>query len=300
VFLANMAARTKRILLGTGAVILPWNDPLRVAEKIALLDHLADGRVLFGMGRGLARREYAGFGIPMDESRERFDESARMVLDALETGVIEGQGPYFPQPRTPIRPSPARSFRARTYCVAMSPDSVIVAADLGARMVMFSQQPWENQATSVATYRERVASVHGREPEPPMVCDFVYCDSDAARAEDAAHRYIAGYLASVMEHYELQSDHFKQAKGYESYGSAVDMMRAIGLDKLCEMYLGVNVWGTPDQILDRLQARREVVGDHDLTCCFRFAGLPYDDAEASMRLFAAEVLPRVGAQPAVR
>jgi alkanesulfonate monooxygenase SsuD/methylene tetrahydromethanopterin reductase-like flavin-dependent oxidoreductase (luciferase family) len=299
VFLANMAARTKRILLGTGAVILPWNTPLRVAEKIALLDHLADGRVLFGMGRGLARREYAGFGIPMGESRDRFDESARMVLDALETGVIEGQGPHFPQPRTPIRPAPARSFRGRTYCVAMSPDSVVAAADLGARMVMFSQQPWENQATSVAAYRERVTSVHGREPDPPMVCDFVYCDPDAARAEDAAHRYIAGYLASVMEHYELQSDHFKQAKGYESYGSAVDMMRAIGLDQLCEMYLGVNVWGTPDQILERLQARREVVGDHDLTCCFRFAGLPYDDAEASMRLFAAEVLPRVGAQHAV-
>ena len=57
------------------------------------------------------------------------------------------------------------------------------------------------------------------------------------------------------------------------------------------MYLDVNVWGTPDQILERLHARREVVGDHDLTCCFRYAGLPYDDAEASMRLFAREVLP---------
>src|SRR3981081_863843 len=62
VFLANMAARTKRILLGPVAGILPWNDPLRLAEKIALLYHLSDGRVLFGMGRGLARREYAGFG----------------------------------------------------------------------------------------------------------------------------------------------------------------------------------------------------------------------------------------------
>ena len=94
-----------------------------------------------------------------------------------------------------------------------------------------------------------------------------------------------------MEHYELESDHFKQAKGYESYGSAVDMLRAIGLDKLCEMYLGVNVWGTPDQIIERLRARREVIGDHDLTCCFRYAGLPLRGAEASMRLFAEEVLP---------
>jgi len=293
VFLAHMAARTRRIRLGTGAVILPWNDPLRVAEKIALLDHLSNGRVLFGMGRGLARCEYAGFGIPMDESRDRFDEAARMILDALDTGVIAGDGPYFPQPRTTIRPAPSRSFVDRTYCVAMSPDSVLAAADLGARMVMFSQRPWADQAESVRTYRERFAELHPREPAPPVVCDFVYCDADAGRAEELAHKHIAGYLTSVMQHYELESDHFKQAKGYESYGSAVDLLRAIGLDKLCEMYLGVNVWGTPDQIVDRLHDRREVIGDHDLTCCFRYAGLPYEQAEASMRLFAAEVLPRV-------
>jgi alkanesulfonate monooxygenase SsuD/methylene tetrahydromethanopterin reductase-like flavin-dependent oxidoreductase (luciferase family) len=252
------------------------------------------------MGRGLARCEYAGFGIPMDESRDRFDESARMILRALETGVIEGSGPYFPQPRTPIRPAPAATFEGRTYCVAMSPDSVLAAADLGARMVMFSQRPWEDQAASVATYRERFAGAHGSDPGPPVVCDFVYCDADATRAEEVAHKHIAGYLASVMEHYELESDHFKHAKGYESYGNAVDMLRAIGLDKLCAMYLSVNVWGTPDQIVERLQARRAVIGDHDLTCCFRYAGLPFGEAEASMRLFAAEVLPVVQVEPAVR
>ena len=74
--LSYLAGRTSSIKLGTGAVILPWNDPLRVAEKITLLDHLAEGRVVFGMGRGLAKMEYAGFGLDMNESRERFDEAA--------------------------------------------------------------------------------------------------------------------------------------------------------------------------------------------------------------------------------
>jgi len=75
-FLSYLAARTTRIGLATGAVILPWNDPLRVAEKVCLLDHLSGGRAVFGMGRGLARREYQPFGIDMDTSRERFDEAA--------------------------------------------------------------------------------------------------------------------------------------------------------------------------------------------------------------------------------
>src|SRR4051794_22259931 len=291
VLLAHMAARTTQIQLGTGAVILPWNQPLRVAEKLALLDHLSGGRVLFGMGRGLSRQEYAGFGIAMDESRDRFDEASRMVLDALDTGFIEGDGPYFPQPRTEIRPRPERSFRDRIYCVAMSPDSVDAAADLGARMVSFSQRPWPDQAVALQTYRSRFESAHGHAPGPPMICDFVYCDRDRGRAEEVAHKHIAAYLASVMEHYELDSDHLKDLRGYESYGSAVDMMKAIGHEKLATMYLDVNVWGTPDDIVDRLRARTEVLGDHDLTCCFRYAGLPYDMAEASMRLFGEAVLP---------
>ena len=298
-FLAHMAARTSRIALGTGAVILPWNDPLRVAEKIALLDHLSGGRLLFGIGRGLARREYAGFGIPMDESRDRFDEAARMVLDALESGFIEGDGPFYPQSRTAIRPRPERSFRDRTFCVAMSPDSVLAAAELGVRMVVFSQRPWPDQAAAYDTYKERFVTRHGGEPLPLVACDFVYCDRDASRAEEMAHRHIAGYLTSVMQHYELASDHFKEAKGYESYGSAVDLLKAIGLEQMCEMYLGVQAWGTPAQIIERVEARRELLGDFDLTCCFRYAGLPLEDAERSMRTFATDVLPALRRQPAL-
>jgi hypothetical protein len=78
------------------------------------------------------------------------------------------------------------------------------------------------------------------------------------------------------------------------------MLKAIGLDKLCEMYLDVNVWGTPDQIVQRLKERREVIGDHDLTCCFQYAGLPYEAAEASIRLFGGEVLPIVQTDTALR
>src|SRR5262247_1682078 len=86
-FLSWLAARTQRLRLGTGAVIVPWNDPLRVAEKSALL----------GLGRGLSRIEYRHFGIEMAEARARFDEAAPMIVSALETGWIEGAGPFYPQ-----------------------------------------------------------------------------------------------------------------------------------------------------------------------------------------------------------
>jgi alkanesulfonate monooxygenase SsuD/methylene tetrahydromethanopterin reductase-like flavin-dependent oxidoreductase (luciferase family) len=71
--------------LGTAAIILPWNDPLRVTEKVAVLDLLSNGRLRLGLGRGLARREFAAFRGTMDDSRERFDESAAMIVEALRT-----------------------------------------------------------------------------------------------------------------------------------------------------------------------------------------------------------------------
>lgn len=294
-FLAHLAARTSRIGLATGAVILPWHQPIRVAERMSFLDHLAPGRVRFGIGRGLARRECEGFGIAMDESRARFDEAAPMILAALETGFIEGDGPFYPQVRTEIRPRPRASFADRLYAVGMSPDSVDAAADLGARLVVFSQRSWEDQAVTYAGYRDRFEAAHGRPAPPLSTCDFTYVDNDRSRAEDVARTHIAGYLASVMAHYELMDDHFRQARGYESYGDAVDLLRSIGLEKVCDLYLDVQAWGTPDDVIDKLRARRALVGDFDLTCCFRFAGLPVADAARSMRTFAEQVLPVLAA-----
>ncbi|HEX5365525.1 MAG TPA: LLM class flavin-dependent oxidoreductase [Acidimicrobiales bacterium] len=295
VFLAYMAARTSRIALGTGAVIVPWNDPLRVAEKISMLDHLSDGRVLLGLGRGLARREYERAGIEMGTSRDRFDEAAPMILEALETGVMQGDGPYYPQVPAPIRPAPERSFRERTYCVAMSPDSVAEAARIRARMVMFSQRPYETQLEAIDRWRDLYRQLHAEEPPPPVCCDFVYCDADPGRAEAKAREHIVGYLESTLHHYELAGDHLKQAKGYEAYGEAVDVLKAVGLEAMADAYLAVNVWGTPDRIVERLRARRDLIGDFDLTACFRYAGLPFEDARASMQLFATEVMPALRA-----
>src|SRR3546814_19983547 len=115
-----------------------------------------------------------------------------MVLDALETGVLRGDGPYYPRPETPIRPRPSRSFADRLFSVAMSPDSVLQAADLGAQMIVFSQRPWEDQAAAYGTYRDRFEARHHAEPKPLLTCDFVYCDRDPVRARDKAEEHKIG------------------------------------------------------------------------------------------------------------
>ena len=106
-----LTALCPNVDLGTAAVIVPWHDPLRVAEQAAVLDMLSKGRLRLGLGRGLARREFAAFRLSMDELRERFDEAAPMIVNALKTGFIEGDGKFYKQPRIELRPRPQYSFR---------------------------------------------------------------------------------------------------------------------------------------------------------------------------------------------
>src|SRR5215470_18091538 len=94
-YLSYFAGRTHTMQLGSMVVVLPWHDPIRVAEQVAMLDNMSDGRVVLGLGRGLGRVEFEGFGVDMNESREIFVESAEMLLTALETGVAEYDGTHI-------------------------------------------------------------------------------------------------------------------------------------------------------------------------------------------------------------
>lgn len=291
--LSYLAGRTKTIRLATGAVILPWNNPLRVVEKITMLDHLSGGRMMFGMGRGLAKMEYAGFGIDMNEARERFDEAAPMIIAGLETGFVEGKGPFYPQPRVEVRPRPTRGIRDRLFCVAMSPDSVDVAARLGATMTSFIQHDISKHAPEILRYKKLFKEHHGREAPPPVLTDFLYCSSELAEAERVSKEYIAQYFLSVVKHYEFAGTHFDKTKGYKSYGEGAALIRQFGLDAAADAYRNAQSWGTPEKILANYARWKELIGPFSLNAVFSYAGLPFAQVERSQRLFAAEVLPQL-------
>jgi alkanesulfonate monooxygenase SsuD/methylene tetrahydromethanopterin reductase-like flavin-dependent oxidoreductase (luciferase family) len=286
-----LAGVCPNIDLGTAAVILPWHDPLRVAEQAAVLDLLCKGRLRLGLGRGLARREFAAFRGTMNESRERFDEAAPMIVDALRTGFMEGNGKHYQQPRIELRPRPKYSFDGRIYAVASSEDSVESAARLGAHMVMFSDRPWPMRLPAIQRNRELFRKFHGTEAPPMLIADFCICWPKADEAEELARRHMGSFVHSNFEHYELLGDHFTTVKGYDAYAQKAAIAREAGIDGAIAGFMKVAVWGTPDRILRELEARRAVIGEFELDTAFRFGGIPYETAEASLRLFAKEVLP---------
>jgi alkanesulfonate monooxygenase SsuD/methylene tetrahydromethanopterin reductase-like flavin-dependent oxidoreductase (luciferase family) len=296
-FLTFVAGRTRRVQLGSMVVVLPWHDPLRVAEQVSMLDHLSGGRFILGLGRGLGRVEFEGFRVPRAESRARFVESAEMLLRGLEQGYCEYDGTYVKQPRVTLRPKPNRTFRGRTYAAAVSPDSMRIMAELGVGILIIPQKPWDVLTAELAEYRAIYREVNRADAPPPVVAGWTLCHEDAGRARELAVRYIGGYWDSVVRHYELAGDHLKATKGYEYYGRMSEIAREKGgVDALTEFFLSLQVWGTPAECREKIDDIRRRTGAETYVAVFSYAGMPLEDAERNMRLFAREIMPGLQAE----
>jgi alkanesulfonate monooxygenase SsuD/methylene tetrahydromethanopterin reductase-like flavin-dependent oxidoreductase (luciferase family) len=292
-FLTYMAGRTRTVKLGSMVVVLPWHDPLRVAEEVSMLDNICDGRLILGLGRGAGRVEFDGFRLSMDESRERFVESAEMLLRGLETGFVEYDGRFVKQPRVAIRPAPFKSFRGRTYAAAVSPESVPIMAKLGIGMLIIPQKPWHEVARELDGYRAAFRQANGAEAPAPVCAGWTFCDERAERAQEMARRWIGGYYQTVLDHYQFAAEHLKTTRGYEYYGKMSEKIATYGTDTVIDYFMNLQIWGTPEQCYQKILDVRSRVGNDTFVGVFSYAGMDYGEAERNLRLFAKEVMPRL-------
>ncbi|SUZ62459.1 uncharacterized protein METZ01_LOCUS15313 [marine metagenome] len=292
-FLSYMAGRTNRVQLGSMVVVLPWHNPLRIAEQFSVLDHLSGGRAVIGVGRGLGRVEFDGFMVDMAESRTRFAEGTKLLVDALEDGVAEFDGELIKQPKVDIRPRPYKSFKGRTYAAAVSPESSLVLAQLGLGMLIIPQKPWSEVANELKAYREIFQEVNGAPAPPPIVVGFTFCHEDEATAREMASEFVGNYWDSIMDHYEFRSDHLKTTTGYEYYGKFTEKIEQYGNQDVKDFFLDLQVWGTPEQCFEKIMSTRARIGNESFLAAFSFGGMPYAEVEKSMRLFAEKVMPRL-------
>jgi alkanesulfonate monooxygenase SsuD/methylene tetrahydromethanopterin reductase-like flavin-dependent oxidoreductase (luciferase family) len=293
-YLSYFAGRTKHIQLGTMVVVLPWHDPIRVAEEAALIDHLSDGRFVFGIGRGIGRVEFEGFRVEQNDSREMFVEYAQTVLEGLERGYCEFDGKFVQQPKRDIRPRPFKSFRGRTYAAAVSPESAQIMAKLGIGLLMIPQKPWPQVVEELDAYRTTYREVNGEEAPPPLMGGWICIDEDEARAREMAERYLGRYYHSVIDHYEFAGDHLQKMKGHETYAELQARMQSDeGVKKMTDFFIDLHPWGTPDQVYEKIVRISEMTGAEGFIGVFSSGGMPYDQAESGMRLFAEKVMPRL-------
>jgi alkanesulfonate monooxygenase SsuD/methylene tetrahydromethanopterin reductase-like flavin-dependent oxidoreductase (luciferase family) len=293
--LTYVAARTERIQLGLGAVIVPWNTPLRVVEKFSMLDHLSDGRCQIGFGRGLAKYEYDRFGLDMDESRERFNEGYRMIMEGLKTGVIEGDGPHYPQPRTEVAPVPRPELADLVINVGMSPESAANAGEFGGELLMFMTKDIEGTMPLIQGYYDKYTEATGNPiPPAPTTTDFVFCDEDPKVAAEGGALYAGNYFSSVVRHYSFDGEHFAKSKDYKAYAEGAQALREAGMEAATQAYLDAQAGiGTPAEIIEKYRHRMEVMGPCHAAGAFYYGGMDKETASRSTELFAKEVMPEL-------
>jgi len=292
--LAYYAAKTKRITLGTCVIVLPWQDPIRVAEQIAYLDLLCRGRCMFGFGRGAASVEYAGFRVPMEEARARFSEAAQLVVKALREEVFEWDGEFYKIPRMSIRPRPMSRPETRFYASSVSPESAEIMAKLGFGMMVIMQNEWKKAAADIESYRQIAIGV-GHTPTPPVILTNVSCAPTRSEARERAMQFLGAKWDSIDAHYKFSDGHLGSVKGYESYGKMAKTYSKLKdpneRRKMTEFYVGIQIVGTPDDCIQQLGELQRLTGTDHVVCDFSYGRMPPDQAELNMRLFAERVLP---------
>jgi alkanesulfonate monooxygenase SsuD/methylene tetrahydromethanopterin reductase-like flavin-dependent oxidoreductase (luciferase family) len=294
-FLAWVAGQTRRIRLGTMVTVLPWHDPVRVAEQFTLLDHLSKGRAILGVGRGLGRVEFEAFRVEMGESRRRFTEYTEAVVQALETGVIEYHGELYRQPRTRIRPGPYASFKGRRFASSNSPDSLDLIARLGLGAMIIAQKPWDKVIVDLDRYRRRFLEVNGEEAPKPVLAMFVCVHEDPNEAERMRRVYLQRYARSTVEHYEFGNVGFADIQGYEYYAGLARSIAKLGLDGFNDILADLQAWGTPEQVAETLLRYVDLAQAGGLLVQLCFGGMEPEVAQANFDLFAEQVLPRLKA-----
>ncbi|MDO8187937.1 LLM class flavin-dependent oxidoreductase [Conexibacter sp. JD483] len=289
--LTYVAGATRRIDVGTMVVILPWHDPLRVAEEMTMLQFvLRDRTPLIGVGRGLGRREFKALNVDQNESRGMFKESVEVIKLALSEEKFSYEGEHFRYENTTMRPRP-RDPQALidSLCFSWgSPSSAPVGAGLGLRPLIIPQKALADYHDELVAFAS-ARSEAGYEPARPRLHLHMYCHEDAAKAEAAANRYVPQYVDSASRNYELSGSHFERLKGYEHYKDTASVPRSA----MDEAWIANSIWGTPDQCIEKLRRLCDAFHPEEFMLTGRYGDMPHAESVASLELFAREVLPAI-------
>jgi alkanesulfonate monooxygenase SsuD/methylene tetrahydromethanopterin reductase-like flavin-dependent oxidoreductase (luciferase family) len=292
---AAAAMRTRRVRIGLAAAILPFHNPIRLAEQLALVDIMSRGRLDVGIGRGNRPMEFHGYQIPQVESRARYEEM-RQILTGLWTQEHFGfEGKHYRIPRVRMIPKPYQKPHPPLYVVCVGPDTIKETARLGLPMlnsVLYGDiSPLAaNRDLYVKTMREsgfdeaHIAAALGKWG----VSRHVYVapsDQQAFAEAKEAEMWYQSALKRFLVPDRIEDAHPDLQPAFRAMAERLDK---ITWEDLARETL---VFGAPDTVAAKMEDMRKL-GVGQALCWMNFGGLPQDKVRRSMELFSKEVMPR--------
>jgi alkanesulfonate monooxygenase SsuD/methylene tetrahydromethanopterin reductase-like flavin-dependent oxidoreductase (luciferase family) len=195
-----LAMRTTRLRLGTAVIVLPWHNPVLLAEQAATLDQISNGRLDFGIGKGYRHSEFHGFRIPPEEADVRFEESVAVMMQAFTSRQrFSHRGRFWSFDDIVVEPPPRQQPHPPLWVAAASEASIERAARRGFNLILDQYDSAQAHGRRIALYRAaREAAGHRFDPMQVAVARQVYVADSVADAE-AALRRAAAYTQRTVE-----------------------------------------------------------------------------------------------------
>lgn len=301
-FLAAASQRTTRLRLGHGVIPLPYNHPVRVAERLATLDILSRGRLDFGFGRGFSPKEYASFGVAMAASRQITQEALDIIRLSFQGAPVSYRGQHFALDQVDVLPKVVQQPHPPIWTAAVSPDTYELAARQGIGALAGPFKPWFMVAEDIRLYRRAWQEEHGDGPPNSSqngrvgMTVGILCLHDAKRARAIAkpafewfyRELFAQTLPVLQKLYEGYEYYRKMGRFHGLMNSAVNL-------RVLET-LGMVIVGNPEHCIEKLGKLKAAGVDHVL-CAIGAGAIPSEVVKESMHVLATEVMPRLSAQP---
>jgi natural product biosynthesis luciferase-like monooxygenase protein len=290
---AAIAQRTTRIRIGTAVILLPYHNPLRVAEDYATLDCLSQGRLEFGIGHGFVKWEALTFGIPLDELRDRFRENLEVILKAWSEPVLNHKGRFHEYGGVEVWPRPLQQPYPTVWMAATSTvESFELAGRQGFHMMIipFLHEVEELRPKVEAYLKAR--RVAGHDPSTTRVLGVyhLYVGESSAEARAAGAQALAEYHGAATRAHGLTPG-IADPESYRSHERQRIQMRHTTFDDLLTQRRVLV--GSEEEVREKIEYVRERLYLTDLAGLFALGGLSDAQVQRSMRRFIERVAPEV-------
>jgi alkanesulfonate monooxygenase SsuD/methylene tetrahydromethanopterin reductase-like flavin-dependent oxidoreductase (luciferase family) len=296
-----VAAITDKMRIGIGVSILPFDNPVRVAEDYAMVDCISNGRLDLGVGRGYQPREFQmlGLGDKQSQSREIFEESLDILIGLWENETFSYEGKHYQIDNVSITPRPVQQPRPPIYVAAISPQTFELVAkyDLNIMVTPTLMSVPELKEHVLAAKKKLIA--RGRSPESlnfPMNWQMHLADTP----EEAVTRpseALAWYFNLVMD---LVPKGPNAPKGYEYMANLAEAFEDAGGVSIPDLQAGeIILLDDAEGVSESIRDVRDEIGQQEIFCWMRIGGLSDKKVRASMKKFAEEVMPKFQGQDPV-
>jgi alkanesulfonate monooxygenase SsuD/methylene tetrahydromethanopterin reductase-like flavin-dependent oxidoreductase (luciferase family) len=304
VYAAAIAQRTRRIRIGTAVVVVPFNHPLRTASDFALIDILSHGRLDFGIGRAYQPHEFRGIGVPMEQSREMFNEGIDIILKSWTEERFSFRGEFWtiPEP-VEVLPKPIQQPHPPIYQATISPESFDQAARRGWHLQFASpftyrtyREAWMDELERHCRRYDAMCVEYGRNPRAPqrMLLLPFFVDESGARAREIFAPHVEWFYSKVTANQLAGAPDSGAVRGYELTMTEGRRTRELGFLSFERLHrFGAAIADDPDTCVDKLRAMKRRFGLTEFTLWFSIGGIDPTHCERAMRLAAERVLPHV-------